>query len=176
MTKKIYIFTGIIILFVGLLIYLDSNERNSSFATPQEALGKVEKPSWEVIEVIDTRIYEGDKYAYVFFYSQMYEPKDYFVVSEFEKGKYGWKYVKMFGGGGVKEPNYNAYNYVGGSENGLQYGVAGSDTVSVERGNREAELIPLNKNNIKIWFLYKPTPEQEKEELMFYDKNGNLLN
>jgi hypothetical protein len=29
------------------------------------------------------------RYAYVFFYSQIHEPNDYFVVSEFEKGKCG---------------------------------------------------------------------------------------
>lgn len=176
MRRKIYIFTGIIILFVGLFIYSDWNERNLSFATPQEALENVENPSWKVIEVIDTRVYEEDKYGYVFFYSQMNEPKDYFVKSEFKKGKYGWKYVNMFGGGYVKEPNYKAYNYVGSSEDGEQYGVAGSDTVSVERGNRKAELIPLDSNNLKIWFIFKPTPEQEKGDLYFYDENGNLLN
>jgi hypothetical protein len=176
MRKKVYIFSAIIIVIIGLIVYLDWSERNSSFATPEEALENIKNSSLEVLEIIDKKVLEANNYAYVFFYSQMDEPKDYYVVSEFEKGKYGWQFVRMFGGGNIVEDNANGGLTVGGVESGKYYGLATSNVYTVKLGHREAELISLAEKDMKIWIFFNPTSEDMESKLEFLDKDGRLLN
>jgi hypothetical protein len=175
MRKKIYIFSGIILLIVGLMIYFDWNERNSSFATPREALDNVKNPSFEVEEVIDERMHEAQDYAYVFFYSKVGEGIHY-ILSEFEKGKYGWRYVDMFGGGVITQDNANGGLYVGDAESGIIHGLATSDVSTVRLGQLEAELIPLDEKDMKIWIFFKPTSQDMENKIEFINKDGKLLN
>jgi hypothetical protein len=176
MRKKVYIFSVVIIFIVGLMIYLDWNERNSSFTTPEKALVNLKNSSFEVLKIIDKKVLETNNHAYVFFYSQINEPKDYYGVSEFEKGKYGWQFVDMFGGGHIVKDNTNGGLSVGDVESGEYYGLATSNVSTVKLGHLEAELIPLDEKDMKIWIFFNPTSEDMESKLEFFDKDENLLN
>jgi hypothetical protein len=139
-------------------------------------LENVKNSSLEVLEIIDKKVLKSNNYAYVFFYSQMNEPKDYYVVSEFEKGKYGWRFVRMFGGGNIVEDNANGSLSVGDVESGKYFGLATSNVSTVKLGNLEAELIPLDEKDMKIWIFFHLTSEVMENRLEFLDKDGKLLN
>jgi hypothetical protein len=176
MKKVIYVIGVALIFVIGLMVYFEFEERNSSYSTPEEALKNKEYLSYEIIDIIETRILKENNYAYVFYYSQRNEPYDYFVISEFEEGKYGWKFVSLLGGGLINQSNANGSTRIGGVEDGEYYGLATSEVSTVKLGLREAELIPLNVKDMKIWIFYNPSPEVIKNELEFYDNNGKLLN
>jgi hypothetical protein len=161
--------------FILIMVSRNLFAQDVTYSTIEEALENVVDPSWELIEIIDKRIYEEDNYGYIFFYSQLSEPKEYYVVAEFKKEKNGWSFENMFGGGPIKIQEGGASHYSGGYEDGEQFGLANPDVISVRLGNREADLIPLDQKDLKIWFFYKPTLEDVEHEPKFYDENGELF-
>jgi hypothetical protein len=174
MRKKVYVLIVTVLFVVGLLSYLDWYERNSSYSSPDEALNHVKNPPFEVVEVIDTKILEDQNYGYVFFYSNVGEG-DHYIVSEFEKGKYGWRYVGMFGGGRITEDNANGRLMVGESENGPYHGLATANVSAVTLGHLKAELISLEDKDMKMWIFFNLTSEDMDNELVFLDEEGKVL-
>lgn len=176
--KKSYLYLLLTACFLIFILisrsYTAQWTKETHFSTPLEALMNVNDPSLKVLEIIDERIYEEDNYGYIFFYTQLNEPKDYYVVSEFKKETNGWKFVSMFGGGPVEKHEKSYYFYSGGYEEGKQFGLANPEVSYVRRGNREAEIVPL-QNNLKIWFIYKPSLEDLEYDLEFYDDKGELI-
>ena len=158
------------LLFLPLLIMFGCN----NYASPEEALENVKEPSWEMQELIDTRVLESEDYAYVFFYSELDNAKDTLVISELEKGNSGWKHLKMVGLS-IKEGNANGSTSVGGVEDGIYYGLATNDVASVKLGYNDAEIIPLTEKNMKAWVFYNPTFEDLEKDLKFNNANGDLL-
>lgn len=169
----------IVILIVGIFIYFDFNERKSSYDTLKEALMSIDEPEYKVIEIIDSKLNSEKDYAYVFYYSQIEESKDFFAISEFEKNKYGWQFNKRKSGMLVSysEETVNGGTRYGGEKSGgLYYGIATSDVTTVTLGLQVAELIPLEDKDLKVWIFFNPSSEDLEHDLEFKNKDGKIFN
>lgn len=175
--KRLIFGTFFIVIFivVGVFIYLEFNQKSNSFNTPEDALKNIEDPKYEVVEIIDTKINQAKNDAYVYFYSKIEEPKDYFVISEFEKNKYGWQFKEM-NDGVLLSSLSNGSSWFRDDKNGKLYGIATSDVTTVQLGMQVAELIPLKDKNLKIWILFDPNGDRLENDLQFLNKQGKLLN
>ncbi|MBM7661197.1 hypothetical protein JOC85_001969 [Bacillus mesophilus] len=125
-------------------------------------------------DTFETKIVENQNYGYTFSYSQVGEGEHY-IISEFKKGKYGWRFVKMYGGGVITADNANGGLMVGGPDNGTYHGLATSDVYEVTLGHLKAELISLEVKDMKVWMFINPTAEDMENELVFIDENGKVL-
>lgn len=179
MKKAIFSVFSIVILMVGIFIYFDFNERKNSFNTPEEALKNIKKPKYEVIELIDTKMNRAEDYAYVFYYSQIEEPKDFFAISEFEKNKYGWKFNEVYQGillSSLKNGSGYVINENKNDDKHYLYGIASSDVTNVELGMQVAELIPLKDKDLKMWIIFNPSSKDLDSDLQFLNSSGEILN
>lgn len=87
MKNRILITIFSITFITAIVFYFDISLRNSSYSTPDEALINLESSPYKISEIIETLYTQEKEYAYIFFYTQLEESKDYFAHAEFEKGK-----------------------------------------------------------------------------------------
>ncbi|MFD2044171.1 hypothetical protein ACFSTA_09775 [Ornithinibacillus salinisoli] len=172
MRKELYRLGIIAVLLAGIIIYVDFNNRISSFSTPTEALRNLEDPTLEIQEILET-IYVDDHYAYLYFYSEITEPKDYICVSTFRKGTYGWKYVDMFGGGKITKDNTNGSLKSGDGDYLL--GFATAEVASVQLEEQKADLLPLVGTDFQLWVFHRLDPALIDREIQFFDTNGKVI-
>ncbi|MUK89388.1 hypothetical protein GMD78_13550 [Ornithinibacillus sp. L9] len=172
MHKGLYRLGIIVVLLAGIIIYLDINNRISSYQTPIEAMNNLNEPILEIQEPLDP-IYTDDDYAYIPFYSEIVNTKDYLGVALFKKGNYGWKYVDMFGAGTITKDNTN-----GGLSTGKDryyIGLATADVSSVILQDEKAHLIPLTGTDFQLWLFHQIDPNVIGNEPQFLDKTGNVM-
>lgn len=170
--KKIII--GIVVvgvMVVSAFLYLENSKKNNSYSTPEEALSNVKDPKLEVLEIIDTKLY--DDVAYVFYYSEVGQtPKNYLAAGKINKNKYGWHFDEIIGVGNLDKNN------VGMSSGKDDYivGLASKEVDKVMLGSKEAKLITMDKEGIKAFLFHGLEPDlTERTDYEYFDKDGNEL-
>ncbi|MFC4559768.1 hypothetical protein ACFO3D_16405 [Virgibacillus kekensis] len=172
MNKVIIGIITVLILTIGVFVFLDFNKKYNSYVTPEEAIYNLEEPKFEVLKVIDTKIFEDENVSYVFFYSKVDKPKNYLAVAILNENKYGWKYTEMVGVGDIAEGNSGSS--IG--RNGYRIGFAPSEVAKVQLGAHVANIIRLEKKEIKAWLFHGLGSEEfEKNELKFLNEEGKVL-
>jgi hypothetical protein len=170
MKKIIFSIVIVFILIVGTFVYLEFDKKNNSFPTPEEALYNIEEPKLKVIEVIDKKIKKDNRLAYIFFYSEIDKSKDYIAIATIVKNQYGWQYADMSGLGKIDVNNIGNYT---GKDKEYFIGFAPAKATKVKLGIYEAELISLEEQEVKIWFLQGISIDEfEENKLLFLDEEG----
>jgi hypothetical protein len=151
---------------------LENSKKNSSYSTPEEALRNVKNPKLEVLEIIDTKLYED--VSYVFFYSEVGKPKNYLAAGRINKNKYGWRFDEIIGVGNIDKGNAGMLS----SKDEYIVGFASKEVEKVEFGNNYADIIELENKDIKAWLFHDLESdflEQNDFDIKYYDKKGNDL-
>ncbi|WP_226647242.1 hypothetical protein [Mesobacillus subterraneus] len=166
MKKVIFGFLFIIIIAGSAYIYLENSKKNHSYSTPEEALSNVKSPKLEVLEIIDTKLY--DRVAYVFYYSEVGQtPKNYLAAGKINKNKYGWRFDETIGVGNLDENN------VGMSSGNDDYivGLISTEVEKVKLGDHEATLITMDK--MKAFLFHNVEADKMAQtEFEYFDKEG----
>ncbi|WP_226086555.1 hypothetical protein [Mesobacillus sp. S13] len=140
MKKVMFGFVFIVIMVGFAFFYLENSKKNNSYSTPEEALSNVKNPKFEVLKIIDTKLY--DRVAYVFYYSEVGEAhKNYLAAGRINKNKYGWRFDETIGVGNLDENN------IGMSSGNDDYivGLVSTEVEKVKLGDHEATLITMDK-------------------------------
>lgn len=163
------------ILICGVYTYIYTSKEAKSYSTPLTALENTEADKlygFEVAQVIDTKFFEDKKKAYVFYYTFSVDRDDYLAVATFDQNEFGWKFVDFIGVGVVKTTNIG--NSVGKDITSI--GFVSQDVEKASYKNQEVKLIPLTEQKMVAWILHGIEVDTlDRNELQFYDKNGNRI-
>jgi hypothetical protein len=165
---------GIVIFAVLLVItFLEVSERWNSYDSPEEALLNEDRPALPVEEIISTEYYEQTGAAYVIFYSQVEEPKDYVAVAAIEQNRNGWRFIDIGGVGYADNPNPGSFI---GLDNRYYSGLAEAEVAQVRVGEHEIGTLELEGSDSSVWLLDNIDKDDlNGEELEFFDEDGELL-
>ena len=165
---------GIVIFAVLMVIlFLEVTERWNSYDSPEEALLNEDSPALPVEEVISTEFYEETGAAYVIFYSQVEEPKDYVAVAAIEQNRNGWRFIDIGGVGYADDPNPGSHI---GIDNRYYSGLASAEVAEVRVGEHEIATLQLEGSDASIWLLDNIDKDDlNGEDLEFLDQDGELL-
>jgi hypothetical protein len=161
----------VLITVVSALVYLENSKKNNSYSSPEAALSNVENPKLDVLEIIDTKLY--DSVAYVFYYSEVGEiPKNYLAAGKINKNKYGWRFDEIIGVGNIDKNN-------AGMSSGKDDYIVGFATKEVDKvkfGIHEAKLITMDKKGMRAFVFHGVEPDlMGQTDFEYFDKEGNEL-
>ncbi|MBP3951842.1 hypothetical protein [Bacillus suaedae] len=170
--KKILLGFGVVVtMVVAAFISLENGKKNNSYSTPEAALNNVENPKYEVLEIIDTKVF--DSIAYVFYYSEVgLNQKNYLAVAKIDQNKYGWRFHELLGIGDINESN------VGNSSGKDNYivGFAPKEVDKLKFGSVEAELIAMETKGMKAFLLHGVESElMGQADFQYFDIEGHEL-
>ena len=171
--KKNILASALIVIIVvsAALLYVENSKKNNSYSTPEEALSNVKNPKLDVVEIIDTKLY--DHVAYVFYYSEVGEtPENYLATAKIHKNKYGWLFDEIIGVGNLEKNNAG----MSSGKDDYIVGLASKEVDKVQFGSYEAELITMEKKGMKAFLFHGVEPDlMSQTEFDFFDKKGNEL-
>lgn len=161
-TRMTFIIFMVVLLFIGILFGLNFYDKSISFSTPEDALKNVQNPKLPIGKIVYTEILNSKDEAFVFFYSTLNNPpEDYLSAAKLTKGKYGWKFSKIFGIGTMNAARRQNGDSVSGK--GFIIGMVSSDISKVTMGNDTAKLIALKDKDLKIWAFFNPSTKSPGE-------------
>lgn len=170
--KKIIIgISVVVIMVVSAFFILENSKKNNSYSTPEEALSNVENPKLDVVEIIDTKLY--DDVAYVFYYSEVGEtPKNYLAAGKMNKNKYGWRFDEIIGVGNLDKNNVG----MSSGKDGYIVGLASKEVDKVIFGSQEAKLITMDKKDIQAFLFHGVEADLiGQTDFEYFDREGNEL-
>jgi hypothetical protein len=169
MKKVVFGIVVFVIMVVSAFVYLEISKKNNSYSSPEVALSNVNNPKLDVLEIIDTKFYEN--VSYVFFYSEVDIPKNYLAAARINKNKYGWRFDEIIGVGNIDKGNAGMLS----SKDEYIVGFASEEVDKVKFGIHEAEIITLDKKDIKAWLFHgleSDLMEQNDLDIKYFDKEG----
>ncbi|MBT2636732.1 hypothetical protein [Bacillus sp. ISL-39] len=167
--RKIQFGIALIVIIVASAFLF--SKKNNSFSTPEEALSNVKNPTLDVLEIIDTKLY--DRVAYVFYYSEAGEiPKNYLAAAKIKKNKQGWRFDEIIGVGNIDQSNAGM---ISGKDDYI-VGLAAKEVDKVHFGSLEAKLITMDKKDMKAFLFHGVEPDlMNQADFNYFDKEGNEL-
>ncbi len=179
MKQELWLLAAVAVLGASLYWYAGQQSCTiaAGYATPHQAAEQIVDGQWPIPmqEVIHAYVNEEGSSAFVFFYSQINEPKDYLGIAQARKTDEGWEISDVAGAGHLNTGDTGMETKPFDNPS-LLTGIAPKEAAAVRSKNSEAQIIELPDKPVNIWYIPQSSHRTTADSYRFFDENGNQIN